>query len=182
MPDGEVEDVRLLLVDTPEVHGGVECYGPEATEFVRALLPEGTVVRLERDATDRDFFGRLLRYVHLPDGSMLNERLAAEGFAEFNAYDGANVRHAERIEAAEARARASRAGLWGACRALSPLGDECDPAYVNLCIPPPPPDLDCADLRDAMREAGVDVVRLAPDGADSHRLDGNDDGLACGVE
>ena len=182
MPDGEVEKVRLLLVDTPEVHGRVECYGPEASEFVAGLLPEGTAVRLERDTTNRDAFGRLLRYVHLPDGSMLNERLAAEGYAEFNLYDGKNVRHAGRIEAAEARARANRAGLWSACGKLSPLGDECDPAYLNLCVPRPPPDLDCADMLPMLREAGLPHLEVAPGGGDPHRLDRDGDGRACVVE
>ncbi|MCY4615411.1 MAG: thermonuclease family protein [Chloroflexi bacterium] len=115
MPDGELERVRLLLVDTPEVFGGVECYGREASGFVRMLLPAGTLVRLERDDTNRDSFGRLLRYLYLPDGSMLNERLIEGGYAEYNAYDGDNVRYATRIEAAEGRARAAGVGLWGVC-------------------------------------------------------------------
>lgn len=46
----------------------------------------------------------------------------------------------------------------------------CDPAYVGVCIPPPPPDLDCADVP----ERGFRVV-----GADPHRLDRDRDGIAC---
>ncbi|MYI82175.1 MAG: hypothetical protein F4056_02295, partial [Chloroflexi bacterium] len=76
----ETRRVRLLLVDTPEVRP-TECYGPEASEYVSSLLPEGSEVRLERDVTDTDAFGRLLRYVYLPDGRMLNELLLEGGYA-----------------------------------------------------------------------------------------------------
>ena len=199
MPDGELERVRLLLVDTPEVFGGVECYGREASEFVRGLLPAGAVIRLERDVTNRDSFGRLLRYLYLPDGTMLNERLVEGGYAQYNAYDGVNVLYAERIEAAQARARAAGAGLWSACPpgptatsvatptathspAPSATGTPaagCDPNYVNLCIPPPPPDLDCAEVRVMLRAQGLTVVELLPGGSDPHRLDGDGDGRGC---
>ena len=199
LPGGELERVRLLLVDTPEVHGGAECYGREASERVRALLPEGAEVILERDATNRDSFGRLLRYVRLPDGSMLNERLAAEGYARYLPYDRRNVLHAERIEAAQERARSAGLGLWGACPAgageapppeASPApppsvgapDGECDPAYVNLCLPPPPPDLNCADVDPRLREAGLDALELREAGVDPHGLDRDRDGLACEIE
>ena len=204
MPDGELERVRLLLVDTPEVFGGVECYGREASEFVRGLLPAGAVIRLERDVTNRDSFGRLLRYLYLPDGAMLNERLVEGGYAEYNPYDGVNVLYADRIEAAQGRAQAAGAGLWRACppgptatSAATPTTTAtqsatpsatgtpaagCDPNYVNLCIPTPPPDLDCAEVRVMLRAQGLTVVELLPGGSDPHRLDGDGDGRGCEIE
>ena len=112
---GEIERVRLLLVDTPEVHGGAECYGREASAFVSGLLSGGDPVRLERDGANRDNLGRLLRYVWLPGDSMLNERLAAGGYAEFADYGEAGLRYATRIEDAAERARNAGAGLWGVC-------------------------------------------------------------------
>lgn len=48
--------------------------------------------------------------------------------------------------------------------------DDCHPSYTNVCIPPPPPDLDCGDL-DA---CDIEVV-----GEDPHRLDRDRDGIAC---
>jgi endonuclease YncB( thermonuclease family) len=33
--------VRLLLVDTPEVHGERDCFGPEASARAAQLLPDG---------------------------------------------------------------------------------------------------------------------------------------------
>ena len=46
----------------------------------------------------------------------------------------------------------------------------CDPSYPDVCIPPPPPDLDCRD---------VGFRRFRVTGADPHRMDGNDDGMGC---
>ena len=54
-------------------------------------------------------------------------------------------------------------------------GAGCDPAYLDLCIPPPPPDLGCSYVNDQ----GLDhITVLAPD---LHNLDGNHDGVACEV-
>ena len=46
----------------------------------------------------------------------------------------------------------------------------CDPAYPTVCIPPPPPDLDCKDI--PFRRFTV----LPPD---PHRFDGDHDGVGC---
>src|ERR671910_385297 len=58
-------DVRVIGIDTPEVFGGEECGGAEASESMRDLLPGQTRVTLIRDRSqdNRDRFGRLLRYV-----------------------------------------------------------------------------------------------------------------------
>ena len=179
---GETQRVRLLLVDTPEVYGGEECYGPEASAYASSLLPEGTEVRLERDVTDADFFGRLLRYVYLADGRMLNELLVEGGYATVYPF-GSDVLHEQRLRDAEARAREAGAGLWTACETEdADEGDdedevvdegsegECDSAYPDVCIPPPPPDLDCGDLE--YRD-----IRVLP--ADPHNLDSDGDGVGC---
>ena len=113
---GADERVRLLLVDTPEVHPEAECYGPEASAFARDLMPPGTPVRLERDSTDRDRYGRLLRYVWLPDDTLLGERLAEAGMARHVVYRGVDTRYLTHIAAAELRARLAGTGMWSACR------------------------------------------------------------------
>src|SRR5262245_48650750 len=66
---GEVEDVRLIGIDTPEtVKPGapVECFGPQASHFAHRLL-EGRRVRLVFGAERRDPYGRLLAYLYLGD-------------------------------------------------------------------------------------------------------------------
>lgn len=107
------ETVRLIGVDAPEIAKDGrpgQPYSQRAKAFVRRLA-EGKTVRLERDAQERDRYGRLLAYVYLPDGSMLNERLLAEGYA-LQMTIPPNVRYAERLLAAERRARDEKRGLW----------------------------------------------------------------------
>lgn len=116
---GERERIRLIGVDTPETvkpDAPVDCFGPEASAFTTATLPEGATVWLEDDASqgDADRYDRLLRYVWSPDGTMLNERLVAEGYGREDTYDDA-YRYRDRFVAAEASAEASRVGLWAAC-------------------------------------------------------------------
>jgi Flp pilus assembly pilin Flp len=58
--------------------------------------------------------------------------------------------------------------------AMRPPSETCDPDYSGACIPPPPPDLDCSDLR-AMGITGE--IRVV--GSDPHHLDPDGDGIAC---
>jgi micrococcal nuclease len=116
---GGDERVRLLGVDTPEVHvaegAAPECFGPEASSFTADLLPEGTEVRLERDVVGRDHFGRLLAYVYtVDDGVFVNEALVRQGMAQPLHIEPNGVFAARFVEAAR-RAEAEGLGLWGAC-------------------------------------------------------------------
>ncbi len=112
--DGAVQRVRLILIDAPEVGDNLECYGDEATRFVAALLPVGAPVRLERDVSETDRFDRLLRYVYLADGRMLNELIVAEGFANVATFPP-DLKHLDRMREAERAAREAGRGLWSAC-------------------------------------------------------------------
>lgn len=65
--DGEKFKVRLIGVDTPETkhpRKPIEPYGKEASEYTKKKL-EGKKVYLEKDVSDTDRYGRLLRYVWL---------------------------------------------------------------------------------------------------------------------
>lgn len=108
--------VRLIGIDTPEVgwYGGTaECYGAQAGRFAMRLL-EGERVTLELDEERLDQYGRLLAYVSLEDGRMVNVLLVRRGFATLTIYPP-NDRHEDRLRAAEDAARAEGAGLWSAC-------------------------------------------------------------------
>jgi micrococcal nuclease len=143
-------------------------------------------------ALDRvDRYGRLLRYVHR-GGRNVNLELVRVGAAAPYFYGGDRGRYADRLLAAAREARSARRGLWKACpstpldptrtvatgrsgppaRAPQPAGD-CDPNYGGGCVPPYPPDVDCADIR----TLGIAPVRVV--GSDPHRLDGDDDGFGC---
>lgn len=112
--DGAEEKVRLIGIDTPELHNPVECFGQEAADEAAALL-QGAVVLLEADDSqdDRDRYGRLLRYVYLPDGTNVNAALVRDGYAFEYTYDNP-YRYREEFLADQAAAEADGAGLWSA--------------------------------------------------------------------
>jgi micrococcal nuclease len=115
---GGTETVRLLGIDTPEtVHPSkpVECFGPEASRALSAMLPVGTQVRLERDWESRDRYGRLLAYLHRVDDDLfVNLQLVVDGFADVLLIDP-NLAYADELRAAVIDARSSGQGLWAAC-------------------------------------------------------------------
>ncbi len=108
--DGTQERILLFDVDAPEVVGGLECFGGQASLF--ANLFNGQTVAVERGG--RDELGRLLAYVWLADGRLLNEALASQGYAVFDD-SGASGIYAARIQAAAAEAKRVGAGLWSQC-------------------------------------------------------------------
>lgn len=110
--------VRLLGIDTPETKDPrrpVECFGPEATERTRQLLPRGTVLRLAHDVEERDAYDRLLAYAwRASDGLFVNLDLVANGFADILPI-APNTLHADEFRAARDRARTASIGLWQDC-------------------------------------------------------------------
>ena len=79
---GRNQTVRYIGMDTPEtVHPTrpIEYYGPEASVFNKVLV-EGKTVWIERDISQTDQFGRLVRYVWLGN-DLVNATLVQEGYA-----------------------------------------------------------------------------------------------------
>ena len=107
--------VRVLLVDTPEVHTEQECFGQEASDRAAQLLPDGATVRVQGDRDPEDRFGRALLHVWNDDGVNVGEALVREGFATVLQLDP-NERYLEQFERAERQAREAGRGLWSACR------------------------------------------------------------------
>ena len=71
------------------------------------------MVELRKDVSDRDKYGRLLRYVFV-DGIFVNKELVQEGFASAWAYPP-DVKYQDEISAAQTEAQKNKAGLWTAC-------------------------------------------------------------------
>jgi micrococcal nuclease len=116
---GTTERVRLIGIDTPEIAhddgSPAECFGPEAQEFTRALLPPGTEVRLTRDVVGRDDYGRLLAYVYRrDDDTFVNLAVVAGGYATPLSI-APNDAHRGEFVAAAHDAEAADLGLWAAC-------------------------------------------------------------------
>jgi len=115
VPDGKYDHTRIRLwgIDTPETKNpktGTMYFGTEAAEFAAKLaLSKDVIIYLEEHRT-RDKYGRLLAYVQLPDGSILNEVLLTEGFA----YADLRFRHSfyYKYGQLETIARSQKKGLW----------------------------------------------------------------------
>ncbi|MEX0896069.1 MAG: thermonuclease family protein [Patescibacteria group bacterium] len=110
------ERVRYIGIDTPELNSrsasNAECYAAESSEANRQWV-EGVVVRLERDRSNRDRYGRLLRYVWV-DETLVNEWLVQQGFATQITYPP-DKKYEDRLLAAQAAARDQSLGLWQDC-------------------------------------------------------------------
>jgi len=127
LADGTV--VRLLGLDTPETHhpdmDGPQPLGEAASERLAALVG-GRLVALEADAAPTDHYGRQLRHVWL-GRRLVSEVMLGEGLGHALVIPP-NVRHAERLRAAENAARAAGRGVWGLPRP-TPLAIFATPAH-----------------------------------------------------
>jgi micrococcal nuclease len=112
--------VRLLGVDAPETaigRGSAECFGVEAAEAARDLLPRGARIALRTDPTQgrEDRFGRLLAQVTVAgEPRTANEELVASGSAKVFRGDGRG-RLQGALRAAEREARREGLGIWARC-------------------------------------------------------------------
>jgi micrococcal nuclease len=105
---------RVIGVDTPEVYGGRECYGPEASAFARRVLRRGARVRYVPGEERRDRYGRPLVYLWLADGRSFNAMLAEGGYARTLTI-APNDRYAALLGRFERQARRHERGRWTAC-------------------------------------------------------------------
>jgi micrococcal nuclease len=107
--------VRYIGINTPETvdpRRTVECFGREASVKNKQLV-EGKTVKLEKDISENDTFGRILRYVYVTD-VFINDYLVRQGYARASTYPP-DVKYADRFVASEREARLSARGLWNAC-------------------------------------------------------------------
>jgi len=120
------ERVRLIGIDTPEsrysakltrdarrthaAYTTIIAMGKEASRFTASLV-QGARVRIEFDVQRRDHYNRLLGYVYLPDGRMLNAVLVREGYAQVYTVPP-NVKHVDTFLALQKEARENKRGFW----------------------------------------------------------------------
>lgn len=206
--DNRHERVRLVGIDTHEVGGGYqqeECYGPEASRFLKALLNVGGDIWIEDDVEDRDQYGRLLRWVWADFGTgqvyLLNEAMVRAGFAE-RYRNTPNDLYLNELLDAEAFAQDYQLGLWAACdmpyRASSGAAQSSNPRSTQAAAPTASAITQApsaADTRPGCDPAYPDVcippfppdlsctdipydhIRVLP--PDPHHFDGNGDGMGC---
>lgn len=124
---GQETRVRLIGIDAPEMHDNpkavrdaarshrdleaIMAAGRKSLQNLNRILPRGTEVTVEQDVQPRDTFGRMLAYVFLRDGTLLNELLVREGYAGLMTYPP-NTKYVERLRSALVDARSREIGLW----------------------------------------------------------------------
>ncbi len=101
--------VRYIGIDAPEIHPDLEAFGIEAWQANRKLV-EGKEVRLERDVSEKDKYGRLLRYVWVDD-ILVEAELVRQGLARAKAYPP-DTKYQDYLEQMEAEARQAGRGIW----------------------------------------------------------------------
>jgi len=116
--NGTLERIRFIGVDTPETKDPrkpIQCYGKTASSFTSQAIGNNRV-RLVSDPenTNRDRYGRLLRYVYLPDGTFLNAELIKNGYGF--AYTGFPFSKLEEFKAHQITALEDKRGLWNQCQ------------------------------------------------------------------
>lgn len=112
--DGVEERVRLIGVDTPEMASDERAAEPlaeDAKAYLEELVADGSVC-LERDASERDRYERLLRYAWLSDGQMVSEALVAAGLGRVVTFPPDVKYHEARLLPAEHEAAAAQRGIW----------------------------------------------------------------------
>lgn len=120
--DGVEHSVRLVGINAPEVaHGSepAECFGPEARDEARQLLPRGTPVVLVADPAlpAADQWGRRLAYVEVGGVDVGRRLLERGGAVVYELRSQATPSRSVDYRAAERAAASARTGLWGACPA-----------------------------------------------------------------
>ena len=164
---GNGRTVRLLGIDTPE-RG--ECGFDRATDNLVKLV-EGKTVRLTRAGENTDRYDRLLRYVDIGDMDA-GLRLIKNGhaIARYDSRDGYGFhpREPRYIAADEANPQKKCAPKPQPEPAGPKPANNCASGYTP-CVPPYPPDVNCADVNGPIRVTG----------SDPHGLDADGDGTAC---
>jgi micrococcal nuclease len=115
MVEDKEETVRLIGVNTPESvdpRTTVECFGHEASNKMKELIKDKSIY-LVKDASqqERDKYGRLLGYVFLEDGTFINEKMIADGYAFEYTYN-IPYKYQKDFKSLENIARAGETGLW----------------------------------------------------------------------
>jgi micrococcal nuclease len=190
------EKLRYIGMDTPETvdpASPVQWMGPQASAANKALV-EGQHVVLERDVSETDQYGRLLRYVWLAKSSgwlLVNLELVVEGVAQAATYPP-DVRYVDLYLSAQRTAQEQGIGLWGATppptQAPAPFVEVvptpgpatpgCHPSYVGVCLQTGIGDYDCA----GGSGNGPNYVKgpFKVVGPDEFRLDADGNGIGCG--
>ena len=124
---GSEESIRLIGIDTPESRINkktkrdakrseqdietIIAMGKRATAYVESLVKPGDLIAIEFDVQQRDRYGRLLGYVYLSNGNMLNEEIVKAGYANVMTVPP-NVKYQDKFLKAYQESKKRKMGLW----------------------------------------------------------------------
>lgn len=110
------ETIRLIGINTPELNLNKnkepEYYAEEAYQFTNKYWNKKVYVQLDDVTGLRDKYSRLLAYIQLSDGKLLNELLLEEGYARYYDNFKFNKQRMDDFSKAEIKAKLSKKGLW----------------------------------------------------------------------
>jgi len=102
------EHLRLIGINAPELNSK-QCYSSESFTFLKNLV-EGKAIKLEKDLSNTDKYGRLLRYVYL-DNIFINNYLVENGIAKAEDFPP-DSKYKELFKLSEISAKSKNLGLW----------------------------------------------------------------------
>lgn len=114
---GEERKIRLIGVDTPESVAPADyrkentAEGKEISDIVKDKIIEGDILYIEYDIQETDRYGRTLAYLYFPDGTMIQEWLLSNGYANAVTYPP-NVKYSEHFSVLAHTAMENNIGLW----------------------------------------------------------------------
>lgn len=126
--NGKTEHIRLIGIDAPEKEDNKKArrdaertgrdvrtimqLGEKAKMHLTNLLSSSSTLKIEFDVERRDHYGRLLGYIFLPDGQLVNKRMLEDGFASPMSVPP-NVKYKDEFLRTAREAREKKLGLWG---------------------------------------------------------------------
>ena len=150
--------IRLICINTPE--RGEDGY-EEASNYLKALILNKKI-KIKKDISETDVYGRLLRYVYL-NNKLVNELVVRNGYGVAYPYEP-DKRLCPQILKAEQKAKKEHLGLW---KNLAGTQFICTTNAYN-----------CKDFT-KQSEAQYVFDLCGGISNDIHKLDGNHDGTVC---
>jgi len=182
--------VRYIGIDTPETvdpRKTIQCFGKEASDKNKELV-EGKKVKLQKDVSETDRYGRLLRYVWVNTednkGVFVNDYLVKQGYARAVSYPP-DIKFQDLFNASQNYALENNIGLWSKC-----VTNENTPTIKNVGIAPSVTSqsgtgivctsnyYNCSDFK-TQAEAQKVFDSCSGIANDIHKLDGDGDGKVC---
>jgi len=178
------DSIRFALVNTPEV--GQYGYG-QAKDFIAKICPPGSTVLVdEDDLQTQGSYGRMIAAVYC-NGMNLNKAILDQGYGKIEtsfcsksefanegwAYGCATKQYTPPPKSEQPKSNPPKTEPP---KTEPPKSEpvettpSCDPSYPDVCIPSPPPDLDCGE---------IPYKNFKVIGSDPHRFDGDHDGIGC---